>query len=166
MRYNECNGVTAFITRNWIDILQSFGIIAGLLTSAYTIHKGAQAQRVQNLFTLTSNHREIWREVVKKPELARVLETSPDLDRKPITAAERLFVLFLILHLASSFEARKHGLGLAEEGLRADIQQFFAHPIAREVWTETKSFQAGDFVAFVDSQIQRKGKYSGPRETL
>jgi hypothetical protein len=46
------------------------------------------------------------------------------LERHPITDAERLIVLFLILHLASSFEATKHGMCFAEHGLRADIRQF------------------------------------------
>lgn len=153
MRYNECNGVTAFITRNWLEILQSVGIIGGLLTSAYTIHKNAQVQRVQNLFTLTKNHREIWSQVVEKPELARVLDPAVDLNRRPITDAERLFVLFLILHLASSFEATKHGMYFAEQGLRADVHEFFSRPIPHFVWGQIRKYQQPDFIKFVDDMM-------------
>ncbi len=156
MRYNECNGVIAFTTRNWIDILQSIGIIAGLLTSAYTIHKDAEVQRVQNLFTLTKNHREIWSQVTEKPELWRVLDPAPDLSQNPITEAERLFVLFLVLHLASSFEATKHGMYFAERGLRTDVREFFGLPIAREVWDQIKKYQQPQFVSFVESARDEK----------
>jgi hypothetical protein len=158
MRYNECDGVIAFITRNWIDILQSVGIIAGLLTSAYTTHKDAQVQRIQNLFTLTKNHREIWSQVADKPELARVLDRLPDLNRHPISNAERLFVLFLILHLASSFEATKHGMYFVEQGLRNDIREFFSFPIPLVIWNEFRKYHQSDFVQFVtDIMISRAG---------
>lgn len=146
----ECNGVTAFIARNWIDILQSVGIIAGLLTSAYTIRKEGEVRRIQNLFTLTKSHREIWSQVVEKPELARVLSEKPDLDRDPITHAEHLFVLFLILHLASSFEARKQGMYFAEHGLSADAGEFFKLPIPRAVWRQVRKYQAPEFTRFVE----------------
>jgi len=141
--------VIAFITRNWIDILQSVGIIAGFFVSAYTIHKDAQVQRVQNLFTLTKNHREIWSQFADRPELARVLDPAPDLDAHPITDAERLFVLFLILHLASSFEATKYGMYFAEHGLYADVREFFSSPVPRHVWHEFQRYQRPDFVEFV-----------------
>lgn len=154
LRYNDCNGVIAFITRNWIDILQSTGIIAGLFTSAYTIHKNAQVQRVQNLFTLTKNHREIWNQVVERPDLARILDPNPDLRQDPITNAERLFVLFLILHLASSFEATKHGMYFAEQGLRADICDFFALPIVQLIWDDAKKYQQSEFVRFVEANLR------------
>lgn len=155
MRYNECNVVIAFVTRNWIDILQSIGIVAGLFTSAYTIHKDAQVQRVQNLFTLTKNHREIWSQVSEKPELARVLDGAPDLDQHPITDTERLFVLFLILHLASSFEAAKQGMYFVERGLQSDVREFFGLPIPWLVWQDVKTYQAVDFVNFVESHLKK-----------
>lgn len=145
--------VIAFITRNWLEILQSAGIIAGLLASAYTIHKDAQVQRVQNLFTVTKNHREIWSNIVEKPELARVLDPSPDLDRHPITDAERLFVLFLILHLASSFEATKYGMYFAEKGLQADVREFFSLPVPRVIWTQVGKYQRQDFINFVETAL-------------
>jgi hypothetical protein len=154
LAYNGCNGVIAFITRNWIDILQSIGIIGGLFTSAYTIHKDTEVQRVQNLFALTKNHREIWSQIVEKPELARVLDPTPDLKRHSITDTERLFVLFLILHLASSFEATKHGMYFAERGLRADVREFFTLPIPLTIWNESKQYQQPDFRLFVDEKLQ------------
>jgi hypothetical protein len=79
------------------------------------------------------------------------LSEAPDLDENPITDAERLFVLFLILHLASSFEATKHGMYFAEHGLRTDVREFFSMPIPLSVWKSVKKYQQPDFVAFVEA---------------
>lgn len=98
---------------------------------------------------LTKNHREIWSQVGEKPELSRVLDPAPNLNRNPISEAERLFVLFLILHLASSFEATKHGMYFAEQSLRADVRGFFRLPIPRQVWAEFEPYQQRDFANFV-----------------
>jgi hypothetical protein len=102
---------------------------------------------------LTKNHREIWSQVAEKPELVRVLDVAPDLGRHPITDSERLLVLFLILHLASSFEATKHGMYFAEKGLQADVRGFFSLPIPASIWKQTKRYQQSDFVTFVETII-------------
>jgi hypothetical protein len=53
---------------------QSVGIVARLLTTAYTLREEGEARRVANLFAVTANHREIWSLVIEKPELSRVLD--------------------------------------------------------------------------------------------
>ena len=60
-------------------------------------------------------------------------------------------MLFLILHLASSFEARKHGMYFVENGLREDVANFFNLPIPAAVWQEMKIYQDYDFISFVES---------------
>lgn len=74
---------------------------------------------------MTAAHRDIWSKVYEHPRLARVLqhvEAKPD----SISSDEEMFVTFLILHLAASYRARKFGMILQEEGLRLDMQEFFA----------------------------------------
>ena len=91
---------------------------------------------------------------MEKAELARVLDPAPDLNRHPVTDAERLFILFLILHLASSFEATKHGMYFAEPGLRADVMEFFNLPIPGLVWRQMRAYQRPAFVRFVDEILR------------
>jgi hypothetical protein len=147
------NGVGQFITEHWIDVLQSIGIVAGLFTTAYTLHEEAEARRVTNLFTVTKHHREIWTFVIEKPELSRVLDAHADLTRSPVTESERLFVRFLILHLATAFEARKRRMFFTEEGLKRDMREFFRLPIPCDVWAGVRGYQRQDFVHFVDDAI-------------
>lgn len=81
----------------------------------------------------------------------RVLNAGTDLVQEPPKEAERLFVLFLILHLSASFEARKHGMYFSEGGLEHDIRDFFILPIPRQVWRQFRGYQEPDFVRFVES---------------
>jgi hypothetical protein len=82
-----------------------------------------------------------------------VLEADVDLEREPINEAERLFVRFLILHLASSFEAGKRGLYPSEARLSEDVRDFFDRPIPRAVWEELRPLQESEFAEFVGSLI-------------
>jgi len=144
-------GVLAWVGDNWFNVIQSGGIIAGLLVSAAALRLDANARRVGNLLDVTKNHREIWTYLYARPELSRVLDASADLKRVPITAEEELFVNLLVLHLNSAYQATKRGVYVKPEGLRKDIQTFFSLPIPRAVWEKAKLLQDEDFVRFVES---------------
>jgi hypothetical protein len=83
--------------------------------------------------------------------LARVRDASADTTKQPVTAAERVFVIFVIFHMSSVFYAMSNQLVVKVEGLRRDIAQFFSLPIPRDVWEKVKVLQNDDFVAFVES---------------
>lgn len=139
-------------------ILQTVSIIASLLFTAFTIRSDARERRIENLFTITEAHREIWRMVLEKPELRRVLEASlPKEDDGTPTLEERLFLRALIHHLAASFRARTLGMYFHEHGLAADVRQFFSRPIPRAVWESMRHFQEPDFVQFVDAELPEAG---------
>lgn len=121
------------------------------MTAVYTIHEDREERRVSNLFSLTKNHREIWSLLIDRPELARVLDRQVDIETRPIEETERRFVLFLILHLATSFEAQKRGMFVEADGIRRDVKNFFTLPIPRTIWREFRAFQQPDFVWFVDN---------------
>ena len=121
-----------------------------MLTTVYTIREASEERRVTNLFALTKGHREIWSFVIEKPELSRVLNPIADINKEPVTEQERLFVLFLILHLATSFEARKRRMFLVAEGLTQDVEKFFNLPIPRAIWKDFRKYQQRDFARFVD----------------
>jgi hypothetical protein len=74
-----------------------------------------------------------------------------------VTESERLFVRFLILHLATSFEARKRRMYFAEEGLKRDMREFFSLPIPRAIWSGVRVYQQQDFVHFVDEAVSSSG---------
>src|SRR3954447_9301601 len=108
-----------WIAYNWFNLLNSVGIIGGLLFTAFSLRSETKTRRVANLLTITRNHRELWSEFSGRPELHRILsEHPPNLKRIPCTLNEEIFVNAVILHLNSAFEALKNDLYIKPEGLR------------------------------------------------
>ena len=136
---------------NWFTLLQSLGIIGGLLFTGFSLRIDARVRRISNVFEVTKQHREIWTQLYSQPELKRILDPAVDVTQDPVTSGEELFLTLLILHLASAYRARRFGMVLSPEELRADISSFFALPIPRAVWEKSKAFQDHDFVSFVES---------------
>jgi hypothetical protein len=143
-------GILHWVSDNWFTLLQSVGIVGSLLLTTVALRDDAKTRRVGNLIRVTESHRQIWSELYRLPELARVSDMTVDLVRKPITPAEELFVGLLVLHLNSSYHAMKDGVFIAPAGLRKDIQRFFSRPMAKIVWEKMKPFQDADFVRFVE----------------
>src|SRR5207302_8023789 len=100
---------------------------------------------------ITKEHREIWSELFKRPELSRISKKDVDLKQFPIKPEEELFIGLLILHLNSAYHAIQDGLYLEPEGMRDDIRQFFSRPMATAVWKKLKPLQDKRFVDFVET---------------
>ncbi len=143
-------GFETFLREEWFTILQSAGIIGGLLFTALSLRTDARIRRVSNLITLTAHHREIWTELYRRPELARVLKPVLPPDQLTPTPEEEVFVSLLILHLTSAYEAIKQGVLLPPEKLEDDICNFFSLPIPKAVWEQNRTYQNRHFVEFVE----------------
>jgi hypothetical protein len=118
-------GIREWLANNLFNVLSAVGIIGGLCFTAKSLHSEAKTRRVANLLTITSNHREIWKEFLNNPKLVRVRDARANTTKQPVTDAERVFVTFVILHMSSVFYAMSDQLVIKVEGLRRDITQFF-----------------------------------------
>jgi hypothetical protein len=143
-----------WLTTDWFSSVEAAGIIGSLILAAVSFRTDTKARRIENLIKLTEQQRDIWRELLHRPELSRVLDSKPDLQVKPITAEEELFVGFLILHLNSAFQAIRSGMFVSPEGLRQDVRQFFSCQIPKLIWQKTKALQNSDFTSFVESCLE------------
>lgn len=141
----------AWLDQNSFTLLQSIGIVGGLLFTAFSMRSEDKTRRISNLLLVTQNHRDIWQEVFRRPDLQRVLDEGANLEETPISREERIFVNLVILHLNSVFHAMKDKLVLKPEGLQKDVGSFFSLPIPQAVWSEMKLLHEDDFVAFVES---------------
>lgn len=143
-------GLVGWLQIHLLDLLQSVGIMGGLVFTAVAFRADSKVQRMTNLRSFTKDHREIWTRLYDQPKLARIMEPQPDLAQHPVTLDEELFVKFVILHLSDFQETLKQGLLFAPEGLQKDVGDFFSLPIAHAVWEKLKPLQDQDFVAFVE----------------
>lgn len=142
--------VLQWVSNNWPTIVQNFGIIGGLGFTAYSAWKDERARRISNSIAITGQYREIWAELIRKPELARILSSVVDLTSDPVTIDEELFVNLLILHLETVRRAMKMGMFIKLDGLKRDVHEFFSLPIPRAVFEKNRQFQDRSFTKFVD----------------
>ena len=147
-------GIGEWISQNFFNILSAAGIIGGLWFTAVSLRSETKTRRVANLLTITANHQEVWKEFFGKPELARVIEPSADVEKQPVTPVEEFFVHMVISNTSSMYEALKDELVTKQDGLRRDVKSFFSLPIPKAVWTTTKLLQNQDFAAFIDSSLK------------
>jgi hypothetical protein len=147
-------GIGEWISQNFFNILSAAGIIGGLWFTAVSLRSETKTRRVANLLTITANHQEVWKEFFGKPELARVIEPSADVEKQPVTPVEEFFVHMVISNTSSMYEALKDELVTKQEGLRRDVKSFFSLPVPKAVWTKTKLLQNQDFAAFIDYSLK------------
>jgi hypothetical protein len=140
-----------WLAENWITYLNALGVVGGLFFTGYSLHSETKTRKIANLLTLTQSHRDVWKEVLHEPKLARVLSLRADTRRDPITREEEVFVTLVVQHLGSVFSAMRDDLTIDPEGLRRDVWQFFSLPVPQAVWDRLKILQDDDFVAFVEA---------------
>jgi hypothetical protein len=148
--------MSQWIGQRWFDLLQSVGIIGGLLFTAYAVRKDEKGRRILNLIYINEQYGNIWHEFYERPQLSRVLKKDVDLNKEPVSNEEMLFVKMLILHLDTVRRATKVGVFVKIQGLQRDVRELFTLPIPKAVWEKIKPFQDGDFVVFVENCLAGK----------
>jgi hypothetical protein len=149
-------GVLNWLAEHGFDLIQTVGIVGGLLFTAHAIRKDERARKIGNTIALNEQYTQIWHEFYERPALSRILKKDVDLNKQPVSDEETLFVKTLILHLDTVRRAMKAGIFTKIQGLQNDIRDFFALPIPKIVWEKIKPFQDGDFVAFVENCLAEK----------
>jgi hypothetical protein len=147
-------GVGSWLLNHWIDLLQSAGIISGLVFTAYSVGKDADARKIQNLIALSERHHAIWKQVYDSPDLLRIKDERAALDTHPVTPEEQRFVISLIVHLDTVYRATKAKMFVNVEGVQKDIKSFFSLPIPKTVWDRVKPLQDKGFVEFVEGSLR------------
>ena len=145
---------SSWIGQHWFDLLQTTGIVGGLIFTAYSIRKDEQARRISNSIALNAHHHEIWKELYSYPQLFRIMAKDLDLKSAPVSEREELFTKTVIVHLSTAYRAMKHGEFVKLEGLSRDVKTFFSLPIPRAVWRKIKEFHDRDFIDFIDRVLK------------
>ncbi|MBU6401246.1 MAG: hypothetical protein KGS61_13095 [Verrucomicrobia bacterium] len=135
---------------NWFVLLQSAGIIAGLAFTGIALRADTKAKRIGNLIALTQHHRQLWSELLSRPELGKLIDPRTAGGKSVATRQEETFIRLLVLHLTTVHRAVREELFLAPEGLRDDIHWFFSFPIPKAIWEKLRPFQDEAFVRFVE----------------
>jgi len=146
----------SWLRENWFPLLQTVGIIGGLVFTGISVRQAANARKVSDLLTLTAQHRALWNEVYSRPGLNRIFAASADLVATPVTMSEDQFLNEVIVHFYTGWRLASKGSLLSPEAMEADVQNFFRLPIPRAVWEQSKGARDQQFVMFVEKCLGEK----------
>lgn len=151
----------AWLSENWFSLVQSTGIVGGLVFGGVATRRDARSRRTGNLLAFTSQHRELWIEVHRRADLARILEPEVDLLGQPMTVAEEEFLNTVFVHVQTGWElASKDGL-MSTKVLAADMQNFLSHPLPRLAWERRRTTREPRFVRFMEGCLAKNPKDRG-----
>lgn len=150
---HRVEGAYLWLRDNWFPLLQSAGIMGGLLFTALSIRQATNARRVSDLLALTEQHRELWNDVYRRPELSRIFAAA-DLVAKPVTIPEERFLNEVIVHFTTGWHLAQRNSLLTMDALKADLRTFFRLPIPRAIWEQTKEGRDPKFVHFMESCLK------------
>src|SRR5581483_9375599 len=143
-----------WIGEHWFDLLQTVGIVGGLLLTAYMAWRDERARQIGNLISINQQYIYIWQPLYDRPELSRVLKKDVNLNKEPLSEVECRFVKTLIVHLDTVRRASEAGMFVKIQALQNDVRDFFTLPIPRAVWDKIKPFQDEDFTQFIESALK------------
>lgn len=142
-----------WLRNNWFNLTQSTGIIGGLLFTGLAIRQNILATRHSQDLALTQRHSELWSEVLRRPELARVVSSEVDLVAQPVTTAEEEYLNLVFIHFQTSWNLAAAGAVLNLQTLKLDAGHFFRLPVPNRVWRQMRGRYASEFVAFIDAAL-------------
>lgn len=140
-----------WLSENWFSLVQSAGIVGGLVFTAASARQDTRSRRNGNLLTFTSQHRELWSEVHRRPELSRILQRDVDLIAQPMTVAEEEFLNTVFVHVQTGWDLAKNDDFLSPEVLETDMRNFLTHPLPRLAWESRRKSRDPRFMAFMDA---------------
>jgi len=155
---NILKEVDDFLTKHKVDAVKdifvpTFGLdkLIALIAIIYAIRSfrtNNKIARVNLLFQLNNSHRDIWSGIVKS-NLTRI--NDPNADSIQITVEEERYIIFLLLHIHTLFEASEKNLYDFNSSSRLDVGTFFNHPLPSSVWNRKKQFYSTPFSNFIDN---------------
>jgi len=148
-------GFDSWAEANWFNIIQTVGILGGILLAAAAANREAKAREIQNLLTISEHHREVWTELLRAAELQRVLQPDADVVGKPPTTREEECANLVIVQFLKSWRVANAGGLLTLKELGADVRGFCSLPLPRVVWEKTKAFRNQRFVRFVERALRK-----------
>ena len=149
---------------HWHSLLESAGIIGGLVFTGVTVRRDLEARRVTEYLTLATQHRRLWGQLHRRKSLSRLLDPERNLADEPITRSELNFLSLAFVHFHTSWLiSREAGLLLPMPVLAADAGNFFHLPVPRAAWEQQRATYQGEFVAFIDDAVRAQERASSER---
>jgi hypothetical protein len=142
-----------FLLKNWFDLLQTCFIVGGFILTYRATRHDIRSSRVDHLLQINESHREIWSKTYTQPELLRIRKSEVDLEKHPITEAERRMVIEVIMHIYAVYEAIQNDQ-LDKGEMEKDISDYLRLPIPNTIWQEVKGYYPKRFLKFINDLLE------------
>lgn len=140
----------SWLEQNWLNLLQTLGIIgSGLLTTA-ALRRETRARKLGYFLSLAQQHRELWSEAHRRPELTRIFQREADLVANPVSVVEEEFLNLVIVHFHTGWLFAKDTAFLEHEAIATDARTFFSLPLPQAVWNSTRAAREPKFIRFME----------------
>lgn len=151
-----------WLTEHWHSVLESVGIIGGLIFTGVTVRRDLEARRISEYLTLATQHRRLWGQLHRRKGLSRLLEPGRDLSENPLTREELNFLSLTFVHFHTSWLiGQEGGLLIPLPVLAKDAAHFFQLPGPSAVWQQERNAHQPEFVAFVEAAIAAEQAATG-----
>lgn len=157
--------LAAWIDQNWFNLAQTLGILGTSVLATATLRRDTRARKLGDYLTVIGQHRELWSEVHRRPDLARLFQAKVDLIATPATVAEEQFLNLVIDHFHTGWLLVNEGVVLKAAVLSADAHAFFSLPLPRLAWMSTRHERDPAFVRFIE-EAMKEHDTSGDCRTL
>lgn len=150
--------LSAWLDQNWFNLVQTLGIMLSSWLTGAALRQEIRTRKHENAFTLAQHHRELWSEVHRRPDLARILSSEVDLLAAPMSVAEEEFLNLVIEHFQTGWLVAQADGFPTLQTLAKDARSFFTLPLPEDVWQSTKKDRDPRFVQFIDKARRRRKK--------
>lgn len=135
---------------NWLNLAQTVSLLGGGLLAVAVFLRESRGRKLGHFLTLAQQHRDLWNEAHRRPELARIFQREADLVAYPITVVEEEFLNLVIVHFQTGWLFTHDSAFLNKKNMAADAHEFFSLPLPRAVWNSTRSARDPKFVRFME----------------
>ena len=143
------------LAEHWHSLLESVGIIGGLLFTGITVHRDLEARRVTEQISLGTQHRKLWGQLHRRKGLSRMLEPGRNLEACPVSREEELFLSLAFVHFHTGWLICRDEASLTPLSvLAADAGHFFRLPVPQAVWARARNKHQREFVTFIEDAVR------------
>ena len=122
------DGLSSWTGQNWFNLVQTLGIMGSLLMTAEAARQNAKTREIENLLTISDQHRELWSGVRHRSALERIFQESAKVLNAPITVEEDEFLNLATAHFLTSWRIARVGSMITLGELAADVHEFLIAP--------------------------------------
>lgn len=149
-------GFISWFQANWATFIGTIGAIIGACFTVAAFRQTAEKADRDEYAHLADQHQVLWKEAREREDLVRICQPQADLEAKPLTIVERLFLNEVFVYFETGWNLARRNTILEMETYTTDVQNFFSLPLPRAAWEQSEGGRNKKFVRFVEKALRQR----------